>query len=429
MLINSHQGDRIDCKPNAKKMGKSIVQQRTVITNNTEVLCEGDKEPGNLFYEIMTTKALEYHRLPKPGKISIQASKPLNSQEDLALAYSPGVAEPCLQIAKDESKIYEYTSRGNTVGVISNGTAVLGLGNIGAAASLPVMEGKAVLFKHFAGIDAIPVIVSATDPDEFINVVKNLEYSFGGINLEDIKAPDCFIIEQKLQELMNIPIFHDDQHGTAVIICAAITNVSDITGKRVQNITMCDRSGVIYSGREKGMNPWKIKYAIKTSHRTLAEAAEGADVLIGLSVKGSIETVMIERMNKNPVVFALANPDPEITPKEVHRVRPEAIVATGRSDYPNQVNNVMCFPYLFKGALMARARDITTEMKIAAAKAIASIARKEVPNSVKKMYNNSSLKYGPGYIIPTPFDPRLATEVSEAVVKAANSKKDKNKEH
>ncbi len=401
----------------------------------------------NMEDKTLAQEALDYHKFPKPGKVAIHATKPLMSQRDLSLAYSPGVAVPCEEIAKDESKIYDYTSKGNMVAVISNGTAVLGLGNLGAAASKPVMEGKAVLFKRFADIDAIDLEVNTEDPEEFINVVKYLGKSWGGINLEDIKAPECFIIEAKLKELLDIPVFHDDQHGTAIITAAGMINAAHLTGREMgemrivvngagaaaiaciellksmgvkhENVILCDSQGVIYNGREKGMNEWKAKHAAQTDARTLGEALVGADAFIGLSVKGAVTKDMISGMNDDPIIFAMANPDPEITPEEVMEVFPDAIIATGRSDYNNQVNNVMGFPYIFRGALDVRASTINEEMKIAAAHAIAKLARQPVPDEVSGAYSGRKMRYGPEYIIPVPFDPRLITTIPIAVAKAA----------
>ncbi len=396
--------------------------------------------------KLLKEQALEYHRSGRPGKVSVKATKPLNNQRDLALAYSPGVAAPCLEIAEDINKIFDYTAKGNVVAVISNGTAVLGLGNIGAAASKPVMEGKVVLFKKFADIDAIDLEVDTENIDEFVNAVRYLGASFGGINLEDIKSPECFIIEKKLQELMNIPVFHDDQHGTAIITAAGMINALEITGRKFEeiklvsngagaasiaciellkklgvkneNVILCDREGVIYKGRKDGMNEWKEKHANDTKFRTLEEAMNGADVFLGLSVKDSVTQSMIKSMAKNPIIFAMANPDPEITPEQVREVRDDAIMATGRSDYSNQVNNVMGFPYIFRGALDVRARSINDEMKIAAAYAIAELARTEVPEEIYS-YGYNKLEYGKEYIIPVPFDPRLFTTIPIAVAKAA----------
>lgn len=392
-------------------------------------------------------EALHFHRMGRPGKIEIVATKPMSTQRDLSLAYSPGVAVPCLEIEKDPSKAYEYTARGNLVAVISNGTAVLGLGDLGALASKPVMEGKAVLFKRFADVDAIDLEVDTQDIDTFVNAVRVLEPSFGGINLEDIKAPECFIIEQRLREVMNIPVFHDDQHGTAIIAAAALINACDLTGRNLKdlkmvvngagaaaiacvelfkvlgvphdNIIMCDRKGTIYQGREDGMDQWKSAHAVPTEARTLAEAAKGADVMVGLSGAGSFTQDMIKSLADKPIIMAMANPEPEIRPELVYEVRPDAIVATGRSDYPNQANNVLGFPFIFRGALDVRARTINDEMKKAAAHAIASLARQDVPEEVSAAYAGRKLEYGPEYIIPAPFDPRLIVEVPTAVAQAA----------
>ncbi len=392
-------------------------------------------------------EALELHRRGKPGKIEIAPTKPLTTQRDLSLAYSPGVAAPCLAIQKDPGKAYEYTAKGNVVAVISNGTAVLGLGNLGALGAKPVMEGKAVLFKRFADIDGIDLEVGSEDVDEFVNCVKLLGPTFGGINLEDIKAPGCFIIEQRLRELMDIPVFHDDQHGTAIIAAAGLLNALDITGRRLEDIKLvingagaaaiacldllkamglpygnailCDTKGVIHKSREEGMNQWKSAHAVDTSARTLEEAIRGADAVFGLSVKGAFSAGMIKSMAKDPIVFAMANPDPEITPEEVAEIRPDAIMATGRSDYPNQINNVLGFPYIFRGALDVRASTINDEMKIAAARALADLAREEVPDEVTSAYRGRHLRYGRDYLIPTPFDPRLITHVPPAVAHAA----------
>lgn len=391
--------------------------------------------------------ALNFHRQSPPGKVSLRPTKALMTQQDLALAYSPGVAVPCLHIHKNPSDAYLYTSKGNYVAVISNGTAVLGLGNLGSLASKPVMEGKSVLFKRFADIDSVDIEVSTEDPDEFINCVKYLGNTWGGINLEDIKAPECFIIEDKLRKIMDIPVFHDDQHGTAIITLAGIINATHLTNRDIKkikvvingagaagiacaellktfgvesnNIILCDTSGVIYKGRPKGMNPWKEQFAVDTKLRTLAEAMNGADVFIGLSVKGAVSKEMVMSMAKDPIIFAMANPDPEITPEEVKALRDDAIMATGRSDYPNQVNNVMGFPYIFRGALDVQASTINMEMKIAAAKAIAELARERVPEEVSSAYADKTLKYGPDYIIPTPFDSRLIVNVPAAVAQAA----------
>jgi len=392
-------------------------------------------------------EALQFHTQNHPGKVGMHSTKPLNTQRDLSLAYSPGVAAPCLEIAKNPDLAYKYTSKGNYVAVITNGTAVLGLGNIGAIASKPVMEGKSVLFKRFADIDSIDIEVDTTDIDEFIASVKNLGPSWGGINLEDIKAPECFVIESKLREMMDIPVFHDDQHGTAIISAAGIINALHISGKKFSevkvvvngagaagiaclellksmglphdNAILCDTKGVIYKGRKEGMNQWKSAHASNTKARTLAEAMQGADIFLGLSVKGAVTKDMVQSMAKNPVIFAMANPDPEITPEEVHDIRDDAIVATGRSDYENQVNNVMGFPYIFRGALDVQASTINEEMKIAAAKAIAELAREHVPEEVIRAYGGQEMKFGPRYIIPTPFDSRLISTIPIAVAKAA----------
>ena len=391
-------------------------------------------------------EALLFHSQGRPGKLEVVATKPMATQRDLSLAYSPGVAVPVLAIAEDESKAYDYTTKGNFVAVITNGTAILGLGNRGALAAKPVMEGKAVLFKRFADINSIDLEVSSEDPDEIINCVKLLGKSWGGINLEDIKAPECFIIEQRLRELLDIPVFHDDQHGTAIIAAAGLLNALDLTGRDIkhtklvcngagaagiaclellkaigfapQNLILCDTKGVIYKGRTDGMNQWKSAYAVETKARTLADAFKGADVVFGLSVKGAFTPEMIKSMAAKPIIFAMANPDPEITVEEVAAIRDDAIMATGRSDYPNQVNNVLGFPYIFRGALDVRATTINMEMKIAAARALANLAREDVPDEVAAAYG-ARPKYGPDYIIPVPFDPRLISYVPPAVAKAA----------
>ena len=397
--------------------------------------------------KITDEEALLFHTMGQPGKISITPTKPLITQRDLALGYSPGVAVPCIKIHENKDAAYDYTSKGNLVAVVSNGTAVLGLGNLGALASKPVMEGKAILFKRFADIDSIDIEVDSVDVEKIIETVRAISVSFGGINLEDIGAPDCFIIEQRLKEICDIPVFHDDQHGTAIVTAAGILNAAHITGRQLsdlkivangagsagiaciellkhmgvkhQNVLLCDRSGVIYEGRnDSSMNQWKSAHAVKTSKRTLAEAMEGADVFLGLSSAGAISKDMVKSMGKNPIIFAMANPIPEIMPEEVLEVRSDAIIATGRSDYPNQVNNVMGFPYIFRGALDVRAREINTEMKVAAAEAIAELARSDVPEEVLATYGRE-LKYGPEYIIPTPFDPRLITMIPIAVARAA----------
>ncbi|MEM6758868.1 MAG: NADP-dependent malic enzyme [Pseudomonadota bacterium] len=389
--------------------------------------------------------ALAFHLEPTPGKFEVQATVPMTTQRDLSLAYSPGVAVPCEAIAENPETAYDYTNKGNLVAVISNGTAVLGLGNLGALGSKPVMEGKAVLFKRFADVNSIDIELDTEDADAFCNAVKLMGPTFGGINLEDIKAPECFIIEQRLKEEMDIPVFHDDQHGTAVICAAGLINALHISGKKIedvkivlngagaagiaciellksmgarhQNCVICDTKGVIYQGRTEGMNQWKSAHAIKTELRTLEEAMKGADVFLGVSVKGAVTPAMVESMADNPVIFAMANPDPEITPEEAHEVRMDAIVATGRSDYPNQVNNVLGFPYLFRGALDIHARAINDEMKIACAHALAQLAREDVPDEVALAYGKS-LTFGRDYIIPTPFDPRLIHRIPPAVAKA-----------
>ncbi len=406
-----------------------------------------DKKPGRQSRPTFTDQeALLFHSQGRPGKLEVIATKPMATQRDLSLAYSPGVAVPVLAIADDESLAYDYTTKGNFVAVITNGTAILGLGNRGALAAKPVMEGKSVLFKRFADIDSIDLEVNTEDPDEFINCVKFLGKGWGGINLEDIKAPECFIIEQRLRELLDIPVFHDDQHGTAIISAAGLINALDLTGRDIKttklicngagaagiaclellkaigftpdNLILCDTKGVIYQGRTDGMNQWKSAYAVKTSARTLAEAFEGADVAFGLSVKGAFTSAMIKSMAAKPIIFALANPDPEITAEEVAAVRDDAIMATGRSDYPNQVNNILGFPFIFRGALDVRASTINMEMKIAAARALAKLAREDVPDEVAALYGTRP-KYGPDYIIPVPFDPRLISEIPPAVAQAA----------
>jgi malate dehydrogenase (oxaloacetate-decarboxylating)(NADP+) len=396
---------------------------------------------------ITDQEALLFHSQGRPGKIEIRPTKPLTTQRDLSLAYSPGVAVPCLRIAADPSLAYDYTAKGNLVAVISNGTAVLGLGDLGAIASKPVMEGKAVLFKRFADIDSIDLEVDTRDVDEFVNCVRYLGPSFGGINLEDIKAPECFIIEQRLRELLDIPVFHDDQHGTAIITAAGLINALDLTGRNLKdvkvvvngagaaaiacveliksmgmpqdNCIMVDTKGVIYQGRTEGMNQWKSAHAARTKARGLDEAMKGADIFIGLSVKGAVTPEMVKSMAAKPIIFAMANPDPEVTPEEVQSIRRDAIVATGRSDYPNQVNNVLGFPYIFRGALDVRASTINEQMKIAAAQALADLAREDVPDEVDAAYAGQRLRYGPEYIIPVPFDPRLISAVPTAVARAA----------
>ncbi|MBT7907761.1 MAG: NADP-dependent malic enzyme [Marinovum sp.] len=395
--------------------------------------------------KITREDALAFHLDPTPGKWEVAATVPMTTQRDLSLAYSPGVAVPCEEIHKKPELAYDYTNKGNLVAVISNGTAVLGLGNLGALGSKPVMEGKAVLFKRFADVNSIDLEVDTEDPDEFCKAVKLLGPTFGGINLEDIKAPECFIIEQRLKEEMDIPVFHDDQHGTAVICAAGLINALHISGKTIQdvkivlngagaagiaciellktmgarheNCIVCDTKGVIYQGRTEGMNQWKSAHAIKTKTRTLEEAMRGADVFLGVSVKGAVTQDMLISMAENPVIFAMANPDPEITPEEAREARADAIVATGRSDYPNQVNNVLGFPYLFRGALDIHARAINDEMKIACAQALADLAREDVPDEVAMAYGEK-LTFGRDYIIPTPFDPRLIYRIPPAVAQA-----------
>jgi malate dehydrogenase (oxaloacetate-decarboxylating)(NADP+) len=391
-------------------------------------------------------EALQFHAGGRPGKLEVIATKPMATQRDLSLAYSPGVAVPVLAIAEDPSRAYDYTVKGNLVAVITNGTAILGLGNRGALAAKPVMEGKAVLFKRFADIDGFDLEVNTEDPEQFINCVRYLGQTFGGINLEDIKAPECFIIEQRLREMLDIPVFHDDQHGTAIIAAAGVINALKLTNRDIKttklvvngagasgiacvellkalglqpnNVILCDTKGVIYKGRTEGMNQWKSAHAADTKARTLADAVKGADILFGLSQKGAFTREMIKSMAPNPIIFAMANPDPEITAEEVAEVRSDAIMATGRSDYPNQINNVLGFPYIFRGALDVRASTINMEMKIAAAHALAELAREDVPDEVAAAYG-ARPKYGADYIIPVPFDPRLIFAVPPAVAKAA----------
>ncbi|MHA7969511.1 NADP-dependent malic enzyme [Rhizobium sp. CAU 1783] len=392
-------------------------------------------------------EALDFHAQGRPGKLEITPTKAMATQRDLSLAYSPGVAVPVKAIAADPATAYDYTTRGNMVAVISNGTAILGLGNLGALASKPVMEGKSVLFKRFADVDSIDLEVDTENVEEFINCVRYLGPSFGGINLEDIKAPDCFIIEQRLREIMDIPVFHDDQHGTAIIAAAGLINALELTGRDFKttklvcngagaaaiacielikamgfnpaNIILCDTKGVIYQGRSEGMNQWKSAHAVKTDRRTLTEAMADADVVLGLSQKGAFSADMIRSMAPNPIIFAMANPDPEITPEEVAEIRDDAIMATGRSDYPNQVNNVLGFPYIFRGALDVRASQINDAMKIAAVRALASLAREDVPDDVAAAYQGNRPRFGAQYIIPVPFDPRLISAIPVAVAKAA----------
>lgn len=397
---------------------------------------------------VTDTEALAFHKKDgKAGKIAITPTKPLKTRHDLSLAYSPGVAAPCLEIQKDPATVYDYTSKGNLIAVVSNGTAVLGLGNLGALASKPVMEGKSVLFKRFADVDAVDIEVDTQDPTEFINVVKRLGASWGGINLEDIKAPECFTIEEELRKVMDIPVFHDDQHGTAIICTAGILNGAELTGKKIsdlkvvlngagaagiscvnmlksigvkpENIICCDSKGVIYEGRTEGMNQWKQMLATKTSARNLEQALEGADVFLGLSIAGALKKEAVAKMAKDPMIFAMANPTPEIMPEEAKAARPDAIIATGRSDYPNQINNIMGFPFIFRGALDTRASVVNEEMKLAAAKALAALAKEPVPSSVRKIHNTNDMQFGREYIVPSPFDPRLISYVSSAVAQAA----------
>ncbi len=392
-------------------------------------------------------EALDFHKEKKPGKIEIISSKNMTTKRDLALAYSPGVAAPVKIISENPEAAYDYTSKGNLVAVISNGTAILGMGNLGALASKPVMEGKAVLFKRFADIDSIDLEIDSKDSEEIIKSIKNFAPSFGGINLEDIAAPDCFIIEQKLKEILDIPVFHDDQHGTAIITTAALINALDITNKSIskvkvvvngagasaqactelftksgvpsENIVMVDRKGVIFKGRTDGIDQWKSRYAVDTKLRTLEDAIKNADVFLGLSAKGVLKKEMVKSMAKNPIIFACANPDPEITPEEISEVRNDAIVATGRSDYPNQVNNLIGFPYIFRGALDVRSKTINEEMKVAASQAIAKLAREDVPDEVVAAMGGERPHYGKDYIIPSTFDPRLISVIPAAVAKAA----------
>ncbi len=392
-------------------------------------------------------EALLFHSKGRPGKLAVVATKPMATQRDLSLAYSPGVAAPVLAIAENPSRALDYTARGNMVAVITNGTAILGLGDLGALAAKPVMEGKAALFKRFADIDSIDLEIDTKDVEEFINAVRYLGPSFGGINLEDIKAPECFVIEERLRQLMDIPVFHDDQHGTAIISAAGLINALKLTDRDIketklvcngagaagiacldlakalgfdaQNVILCDTKGVVYRGRTEGMNQWKSAHAIDTKARTLAEALEGADVFYGLSVKGALTPDMLKSMAPDPIIFAMANPDPEITPEEARAARPDAIIATGRSDYPNQINNVLGFPYIFRGALDVSARTINMEMKLAAAQALADLAREDVPDEVANAYQGARPRFGRDYLIPAPFDPRLISVVPVAVARAA----------
>ena len=396
---------------------------------------------------ITAEEALEYHARGRRGKIEVVATKPCRTAEDLSLAYSPGVAEPCLAIAQDPEKVYEYTAKGNLVAVISNGTAVLGLGNIGPLAGKPVMEGKGILFKRFADIDVFDIEVDAEDPAAFIDTVARIAPTFGGINLEDVKSPECFVIEEELKRRLKIPVFHDDQHGTAIISAAALLNALEIVGKSIdkvkvvfvgagasaiacaklylsygvkkENLRLVDKAGVIYAGRTKDLNPYKAQFAVETSERTLADALVGADVFVGLSTKGVVTGEMLKKMARDPIVFALANPEPEIEPEEARAARPDVIMATGRSDYPNQVNNVLGFPFIFRGALDVAATEINEAMKMAASQALASLAKMDVPDSVSKAYGGQSFRFGRNYLIPKPFDFRVLLWVAPAVAEAA----------
>ena len=402
-------------------------------------MCDSDKD--------MKKAALEYHKSGRKGKLEVVPTKPCDTAWELSLAYSPGVAEPCREIDKDENLSYEYTNRGNLVAVASNGTAILGLGNLGALAGKPVMEGKGVLFKKFADVDAYDIEIDTDDPDEFIKTVKYLEPTFGGINLEDIKAPECFYIEDKLKEEMDIPVFHDDQHGTAIISGAGLLNACEITGKKMselkmafngagasaiacaeffislgakrENIIMCDSRGVIYKGRNAGLNPQKERFLVETDKRTIGDAVVGADVFVGLSNGGAINQENVKSMAKNPIIFAMANPDPEILPAEAKEARSDVITATGRSDFANQVNNVLGFPFIFRGALDVRATKINDEMKVAAAYSLAALAKEPVPEKVARAYGNQKFEFGPDYIVPKPFDPRVLVWESAAVAQAA----------
>ena len=398
---------------------------------------------------ITREQALSYHSSGRPGKLKISPTKPTKTQEDLSLAYSPGVAEPCREIARDPNEVFRYTAKGNLVAVVSNGSAVLGLGNIGPLASKPVMEGKAVLFKRFADVDVFDIEIDSLDVDDVVRAVQLIAPTFGGINLEDIRAPECFEIEERLVESLDIPVFHDDQHGTAIISAAALLNAMQLTGRDVsdakivfngagasgiacaklyrdlgvpiENITLCDSRGVIHAGRSEGMNAHKALFARETEARTLAEAMVGADVFVGLSQAGLVNEAMVQSMADQPVIFAMANPDPEISPDRVRRVRRDAIIATGRSDYPNQVNNVLGFPFIFRGALDVRARKINEEMKLAAVMALAELAVRgeAVPKVVRDAYPNDIFDFGPHYIIPKPFDPRMLIYLPLAVAQAA----------
>jgi malate dehydrogenase (oxaloacetate-decarboxylating)(NADP+) len=397
--------------------------------------------------KITKEEALLYHNGDRPGKIEITPTKPCTTQRDLSMAYTPGVAEACLEIYRDNNNVFKYTTKGNLVAVVTNGTAVLGLGNIGPIAGKPVMEGKGVLFKRFADVDVFDIEVNSENPDDIIKVCQLIEPTFGGINLEDIKAPDCFYIEEKLKEILNIPVFHDDQHGTAIITTAAIINALEIQNKKIEdvkivingagaagiaiakmllivgasknNITLCDSKGIVYKGRKEGMNKYKEEFAIETNKKTLGEALNGADMFIGVSVKGAVTKEMVKEMAEKPIIMAMANPEPEITPEEVAEVRDDVLMATGRSDYPNQVNNVLGFPFIFRGALDVKAKAINDEMKLAAAKALAQLAKEDVPENVCRAYGIKRIDFGKDYIIPKPFDPRVLTYVAPAVAKAA----------
>ena len=407
-------------------------------------MSDKDKKSGESYDD---KEALRFHAEGKPGKIAISATKPMETQSDLSLAYSPGVAAPVIAIREKPETVYDYTSKGNLVAVISNGSAILGLGNLGSLAAKPVMEGKAVLFKRFADVDAIDIEIDSEDAEIFSTTVEKIGRTFGGINLEDISAPDCFIIESELREKLDIPVFHDDQHGTAIISTAGIINALDLTNKKIEdvkvvvngagaagiaclellksmglpheNAILCDSKGPIYIGRDENINQWKAAHAIDTDARSLADAMRGSDIFLGLSVKDALTQEMLKTMNKDPIIFAMANPDPEIDPKLAREVRPDCIIATGRSDYPNQVNNVLGFPYIFRGALDVRAKTINDEMKIACAEALAKLAREDVPDEVAAAYSGIRPRYGPDYIIPAPFDPRLIRDIPPAVAKAA----------
>jgi len=407
-------------------------------------MSDKDKKSGESYDD---KEALRFHAEGKPGKIAITATKPMETQSDLSLAYSPGVAAPVIAISEKPETVYDYTSKGNLVAVISNGSAILGLGNLGSLAAKPVMEGKAVLFKRFADVDAIDIEIDSEDAEIFSTTVEKIGRTFGGINLEDISAPDCFIIESELREKLDIPVFHDDQHGTAIISTAGIINALDLTNKKIEdvkvvvngagaagiaclellksmglpheNAILCDSKGPIYIGRDENINQWKAAHAIDTDARSLADAMRGSDIFLGLSVKDALTQEMLKTMNKDPIIFAMANPDPEIDPKLARKVRPDCIIATGRSDYPNQVNNVLGFPYIFRGALDVRAKTINDEMKIACAEALAKLAREDVPDEVAAAYSGIRPRYGPDYIIPAPFDPRLIRDIPPAVAKAA----------